>query len=312
MEISILDQIDYAFYGNDNYTIDVKDKIKDNQNKKQKFLEVNNINLEYNNDNTNNKFLILKINNSIYSLKEGEKIFFCYDIFKNNIKIIIVRTDRDLYWNDWYKNISKLYSNNKIYVIYNFKLNEKEELSDNMEVIENNKYDKGIYLAYYYILKNKLKGKILILDDKLILNKTFDENKINKSLFTFEHKWKIDNKYIIDLLNVLDDSSKLLEELENENWLGSFKSLSFISYDLIYKINSKHNIENLIKIIYNNQYEMAFERVLGILLFIYTNDNKPIFGDIHDELQKINNNWNYSYDKYLVSKKDKYFNYIFK
>ena len=57
---------------------------------------------------------------------------------------------------------------------------------------------------------------------------------------------------------------------------------------------------------------MAFERILGILLFTHTNNNEPIFGDIHFELQKNNNPWNYSYDKYLISKKDKYFNYIFR
>ena len=43
-----------------------------------------------------------------------------------------------------------------------------------------------------------------------------------------------------------------------------------------------------------------------------TNESNSIFGDIHQELEKNQNPWNFTYDKYVISKKDKYFNYIFK
>lgn len=312
MIINLKDYIHFAIYGNSNFTIDVLEKIKSVQKEKLNEIEINNNNLNYLHSNTDDKFLIIKINDEIICKKEGEYINLDYDIFKNNLKIFIVRTDRNLYWDEWYKNIVKLYKNNKIYVVYNFKLNEKENLPSNIEVIENDKFNKGIYLAYYYILEKNLEGKFLILDDKIIINSTFEENKINKCLFTFEHKWKIDDKYIFELLNVLDNSDKLFLEYEKYEWLGVFKGLSFIDSDILKKINLNHNFINFIKAINNNQYEMAFERVLGILLYYYSNNNEPIFGDIHKELEKNKNPWNYTYDKYYVSKKDKYFNYIFK
>lgn len=312
MLINITDKIDYALYGNENNTINVLDIIRRLQKEKKNKLVVNNDTFNYLHNNTDDKYLIMSINNKIHSFEESNEIDIDYDLFKNNFKIIIVRTDRNLYWEDWYKNILKYYKNSKIYVIYNFTLIEKESLPDNIEVIENKKYNKGIFLAYYYILKNKLNGKFLILDDKIIINSIFDNNKVNQTLFTFEHKWKIDNKYIYNLLNALENSEDLYIEYEKFNWLGSFKSMSTISSDFLNKINKNHNLENLINAINNNQYEMAFERIFGILLYYYSNNNKPIYGDIHNELQKNMNPWNFTYDKYIISKKDKYFNYIFK
>lgn len=312
MIINITDKIYYAMYGNECNTICVLDKIKNNQKQKNSELEINNENLKYYHNNTDSKYLILKINENTFFFNENDKITFEYDMFKNNIKIIIVRTEKHLYWDDWYKNIIKYYPNNKIYVIYNYKLNKPEELPDNINIIENNIFNKGIYLAYYYILKNKLNGKFLILDDRIIINKIFDDTKINKSLFTFEHKWKIDDKYIFDLLNALNNSERLYLEYENLSWKGIFKSMTIITSEVLNKINDKHNLEYLINAINNNQYEMAFERILGILLYNETNESNSIFGDIHQELEKNHNPWNFTYDKYVISKKDKYFNYIFK
>ena len=312
MIINITDKIYYAIYGNENNTICVLNELLTLQKTNEKELIINNNNLKYYHNNTDKKYLILKINETIHHLNENEKINFEYDIFKNNLKIIIVRTEKHLYWNDWYKNIIKYYPNNKIYVIYNYKLNTTENLPNNIEVIENNIFNKGIYLAYYYILKNKLEGKFLILDDRIIVNKIFDDTKVNKSLFTFEHKWKIDEKYIFDLLNALSNSENLYIQYENLQWKGSFKSMSIITSEMLNNINKNHNLEYLINAINNNQYEMAFERILGILLYLETNDNNSIFGDIHTELEKNHNPWNFTYDKYVTSKKDKYFNYIFR
>jgi hypothetical protein len=312
MEINIKNNIEYAFYGNDVHTINILNIIKEAQSNKEELIEINDLNFNYTHSNSHDKFLIIKNNNSVFCLNKGDTLKLDYELFENNLKIIIVRTDRDLYWDNWYKNILSLYPNNKIYVIYNFKLRENEELPEKIKIIDNEYYNKGIYLGYYYIIKNKIKGNILVLDDKIILNSLIDESNINRSLFTFEHKWKIDQKFITELLNVLDNNQELILELDKKNWLGSFKSLSYVNSKFLEKLNKKFNILNLIKVINNNQYEMAFERILGILLHSYEGNNEPIFGDIHQELIKNINPWDYSYDKYLTSEKDKYFNYIFR
>ena len=310
MILNILDVIDYALYGNIHNTTNVLSIILDNQKNKNKNLIINDEVMNYS-KNDDDAYLMISINKNLKILKRNDVIEFCYNKFKNHLKIILVRTNKDLYWDEWYENILSLYENHNIYVIYDFSDN-NDKLSKDIKVIENSHFNVGIFLGYYYILKNNMEGKFLILDDKIILNSKIDENNINKSLFTFEHKWKIDEKYIYNLLNVIEADDNIILEFENYNWKGSFKSMSYVDSSFLKNINEKYKFQNLIKVIRNNQYEMAFERLLGLLFYLEQKNSDPIIGDIHEELNKINNPWNYTYDKYIVSKKNQYFNYIFK
>ena len=137
------------------------------------------------------------------------------------------------------------------------------------------------------------------------------KDNINQNIFNFDHKWKIDNKYIFEMINLLSNSKILFEEFNNKKWYGCFKGLSFIDSILLNKIETTFNFTNLIKIINNNYYDMAFERLIGVFIFHFTKNNRSIFGDIHEELSKIKNPWNFSYENYIENN-DNSFNYIFK
>ena len=309
MIINIKDKIIYAIYGNDDYMINVKNIIQILQKNKTKQIVINNDNMNYNNNNEKYKYLIIKINNSIFTINNYDIIYFEYTNIPN---IIIVRTDLHIYWVEWYNKLLQHYKNYNIYIIYDFdSKNEILDIPTNITIIENNMYNKGIYLGYYYIIKNKLEGEFIVLNDKIILNKVIKKANINQNLFNFDHKWKIDNKYIFEMINLLSNSKTLFNEFNDRNWYGCFKGLSFIDSILLNNIEQKFNFTNLINIINNNYYDMAFERLIGVCIYHFTKNNKSIFGDIHTELSNIKNSWNFSYENYIENN-DNSFNYIFK
>ena len=156
MIINYNDTINFALYGNREYMKNILNIIKKYKKNNITNLVINNKNLDYLNDNTLKKYLIIKINNNIFTLNENEKILFIYN---NLINIIIFRTDKTIYWDEWLNNIIKYYGDNNIHIMYNF--NQNQELINipkKIKIIENNIYNKGNYLVYYYILKNNLKG----------------------------------------------------------------------------------------------------------------------------------------------------------
>jgi hypothetical protein len=225
-------------------------------------------------------------------------------IKSTNIGFIILRNvdiyNNNKYWIACYDSIRQFYPENTI-IIYDISNNKNiimEKKLINTQIIYCTNNTKSIFNAYLYYLDNKLFDKAVILKDKVCLTKQIVFNNNDSFLWQFEHKWD-DVTTEMQLIKELDNNTELIDLYnDKESWKGCFESMSFISHELLAKINSRYNIYKLLNLINNNSLNSAFERVFALMFIIQNNKyTVPICGDIHwTTLCPI------SYSNYLLNK----------
>lgn len=301
MIIKFCDKIHFAMYGNFDYMINILNLINKYKDECINSLVVNNQNMNYVYQNTSVKYLIIKINDKIFTLNENDKITFIYD---RDINIIITRTDENIYYDIWLKNILKFYKNSKIYIIYNFDIkNELINIPDYVNIIENKIYDNPDILPYYYILFNKLKGNFLILNDKVILNHSIDINSINKNILVKEHN--INEDELINTIKLLNNSNILIDIYKKISKKFCFEGLSFINSVFLNKANEKFNLSILFNKSEKINFNINFNIIFSLILYYFTNNNISIFENLDNNIIFTN------LDKYFETKSKTKINYIY-
>ena len=208
------------------------------------------------------------------------------------------------YWIESYKCIRKYY-NNKIVIIDD---NSNEDFLSrdigmvNYEIIKSEFPQRGEILAYYYLHKNHLFDKAVIIHDSTFINNYIDFFKIKniKFIWHFTHQWdnereelKLMNKirYNNTILNLYNDKTK---------WYGIFGLQSVIEYKFLDKLSEKYQLFNLLEHITNRPKRMNLERIFGLFCTFEETElknNPSIFGIIHHYIH-----WGYTYNSYIVDK----------
>ena len=186
------------------------------------------------------------------------------------------------YWRNCYRSIRKFYPTVLIILI-----NDKSKLKDNFDEIDSNtkliisNTGQAEILPYVYYYQYQWKPKMIYLHDTMELNRKFTIEELSHEIIPHWHfsSHKHDNKELINkFINILNIQSLDL------NWNGCFGATCIISLTKIIELENKYNIwSKLPKYIKNRLDRMAFERILGILIFINSDiksDIKSNFGDI--------------------------------
>jgi len=185
-----------------------------------------------------------------------------------------------------YECIRKYYPENDIIIIDD---NSNPEVLDietdktfyKTTIIKSEYPGRGELLPYYYYLNNKLFDIAVILHDSMFINKHIDFQCINyKFLWEFEHNWDqpIDEKRIIEVLDNHEDLMSFYDD--KTKWKGCFGAASIIKHDYLLSINEKYNISKLLDVVLTRYNRMSFERVIGCLLMMESNE-ESLLGNIH-------------------------------
>ena len=159
---------------------------------------------------------------------------------------------------------------------------------------------RGEILAYYYFWKTKPFDKAIIIHDSVFIQKYIDFSLLPEItyLWKFIHTW--DNQELeIRMINTLQTSEKNKETLlqlyeKKEEWNGCFGAMSVVNYKFLNDIEIKYNfLKSYIPYINHRDKRMTFERIYGLICMahlktsnINTENNKTLFGDIHNFIQK--------------------------
>ena len=78
-------------------------------------------------------------------------------------------------------------------------------------------------------------------------------------------------------------------------WLSSQGAQSYINHNFLVKMNNKYDLNNLLATVLNRSDRCTLERIIGILVYLETNNTDTVFGDIN-LLYKAGN---YTFDEYI-------------
>lgn len=244
---------------------------------------------------------------------------------KENTGIIILRhvskkSHNDL-WNLCYKCVRKVYPNIEIVIIddnSNDECIENDVELTNTRIIKSEYPGKGEILPYYYMYKEKLFDKALILHDSCFIQKYINLNDITKDV-TFiwfaQHCYDeiaVNNGRVEgmnrEMIKYLNNADKLLDFYDtrktdkvDRKWLLCFGAMSIIKLEFINRLQEKHNLFNIMKYLTTRHNRMEFERVFGliccyedpsIIKYNESEDEIGLNGNIHEYL-KTNNLWRY-------------------
>lgn len=240
---------------------------------------------KYNNiTNTN----LIKYNDSIYSHLSG-----------NSFGFIILRHVRcantNKLWINCYESIRRLYNN--MIVIIDDNSNKTfitEHPIVNTTIISSEYPQRGELLPYYYMIKNKLFKRAIVLHDSMEMKKYYNFNNISNyknytRLFSFGNDaYKIDIEYFREMCNYINNGNILYRyHMSNINKLiGCFGVCYIVDLEFLNNIERKYRITNLVKFIDNRKKRMCLERFLSCLFeydrgkqYITCND---LFGSIYN------------------------------
>ena len=250
-------------------------------------------------------------NKEVLNIQNSISIFFNKTIKINNYGFIIIRhvnSERtNKYWIESYKSIRRFY-NNKIVIIDDnsnylyIKCNESEFF--NCEFIQSEYNGRGEILGYYYLYKNKLFEKAVVIHDSVFINSYIDFNKFNniKFIWHFTHNWDNETEEL-NLLDKIENNNSLRDIYNDKNkWVGCFGVQSVIDYNFLEKIVLKYNIFSLLIHITNRSIRMNFERIFPLVCFAEDNElikNPSLFGIIHHYIH-----WGYTFENYLADKEN--------
>ena len=220
----------------------------------------------------------------------------------------------NLYWQECYKCIRKVYPENIILIIDDNSLQEEISIDPllnlfNCYIIKSEFPSAGELLSYYYFFKTKLFKKAIIIHDSVFIKnplENLEEVKTINFLWTFTHQWDIDgeNLRIITNLNIPEELKiNLLTFYKKKDlWSGCFGLQSVITYNFIENLNNNYNIFDFLNRIRTRNERCCMERVFALICFYEDKNlvvNSSLYGDIHDCFS-----WGYTFDQYINNKKE--------
>ena len=296
------------YYYSNNYSKELLEKLNNLSNDldfiflthQEKYKYVKSLNIKY----INQKNIKLLIDDIFYINKKIENIGFI-------VLIHVIDKNTNKLWNHCIFQIRQFH-NHKI-IIIDDNSNEKEVKLDNNLLEKNNiKFDKkdlkditwiksdfskrGEILPYYYLYKNNLFEKAMIIHDSTFLQKKFEINTKNiEYLWHFEHHANDYENEIVMLKNIEDES--LIQSYDAKKWFGCFGCQTLITYDFINEIQEKYNVFKLIDYIDSRSKRMNFERVFSLLCTENEKElyfKKSIYGNILEY-----EDWGLTFDDYI-------------
>ena len=201
-----------------------------------------------------------------------------------NLVFVIVRhvnsAATDEYWKQAYCCVRKYYDNKILIVDDNSNpsfLKEDSELI-NCETVKSEFPGGGEILGYYYFHKLHLGDKMVMIHDSVFLNTYIDFAAYGdaKALWSFQHNWDEDIP-ILKLMLHFDNHEELTAlYCDKGKWVGCFGVMSVITWDLLDKINRRHNFFPAVLAHVNNRtYRSYMERVFACVCQV----NYPSFSD---------------------------------
>jgi hypothetical protein len=147
----------------------------------------------------------------------------------------------------------------------------------------------GEILGYYYFHLLKPFDKALIMHDSVFIKRKIDFEQVQDCAFvwTFTHQWD-DDESEIEIINKLDNHEEIIEMHKNKNaWSGCFGVMSVISWNFLYKINTRYNLFSvLLESIRDRENRMHLERVFACICASSSESRIPsILGSIHQYCQ---------------------------
>ena len=209
----------------------------------------------------------------------------------------------NLYWNQCVKLLRTHYPKCQIVIIddnSNQDFIKSEHDYTNLTIIQSEYPGRGELLPYIYFLKNKWFENAVIIHDSVFFHFIFPFEKMNRQ---FASLWNFGNNDS-ELYNII----RVAKSLKNNKaivhciyywdkglWLSSQGAQSYINHNFLVKMNNKYDLNNLLATVLNRSDRCTLERIIGILVYLETNNTDTVFGDIN-LLYKAGN---YTFDEYI-------------
>ena len=209
----------------------------------------------------------------------------------------------NLYWNQCVKLLRTHYPKCQIVIIddnSNQDFIKSEHDYTNLTIIQSEYPGRGELLPYIYFLKNKWFENAVIIHDSVFFHFTFPFEKMNRQ---FASLWNFGNNDS-ELYNIIRVAKSLknnkaivhcIKYWDKGLWLSSQGAQSYINHNFLVKMNNKYDLNNLLATVLNRSDRCTLERIIGILVYLETNNTDTVFGDIN-LLYKAGN---YTFDEYI-------------
>jgi hypothetical protein len=209
----------------------------------------------------------------------------------------------NLYWNQCVKLLRTHYPKCQIVIIddnSNQDFIKSEHDYTNLTIIQSEYPGRGELLPYIYFLKNKWFENAVIIHDSVFFHFTFPFEKMNRQ---FASLWNFGNNdselsNIIRVAKSLKNNKAIVHCInywDKGLWLSSQGAQSYINHNFLVKMNNKYDLNNLLATVLNRSDRCTLERIIGILVYLETNNTDTVFGDIN-LLYKAGN---YTFDEYI-------------
>jgi hypothetical protein len=207
-------------------------------------------------------------------------------------------------WKACYNSIRKFYSN-KIIVIDNNSdyslFNDDDNTLINCEIINSQYPENRLFSPFFELLKIDF-NRAVIIHDGVIFQKYVDFTCFNsvKYIWHFDTK-DFDNHNLINKqLDALDNNTDLHCIFKEKQFVGCMGCCLAITKTFLNTLQERHNIQNLVKYIENQEDAIAFERTISLLCCL----NYPeIISDISFEGEIRNMSWGYRYSNFINNNK---------
>jgi hypothetical protein len=157
------------------------------------------------------------------------------------------------------------------------------------EVLYNKEFrGAGEVLPYYYLHQRKPFEVAIVLHDSVFLHQpvTFElqEQESFRFLWSIPHHWDHDIRQPLEqILHGMPHAMYLLNRFCEQNWYGSFGSMSVIRWSLIDRMQQDHRIFDQLPMITTRGHRSAWERLIGVLAYEYLSSkgDTSLFKDIY-------------------------------
>lgn len=189
----------------------------------------------------------------------------------------------NLYWQESYDCIRKLYPEHTIIIIddnsnYDF-ITPKELYAT--EIMQSPFPKRGEFLPFYFYSRFKWFDCAFILHDSVFIKKYVHVPVKNYKISWFIRHHADEPHHEIQLLNRLSHSKSLVDFYHQKHlWNGCFGGMCMIRYDYLVSIYQKYSFDNLIPGIESRFHRMNFERVIGCILQKDYREDVFLLGDI--------------------------------
>jgi hypothetical protein len=209
----------------------------------------------------------------------------------------------NMYWNQCVKLLRIYYPKCNIIIIDDNSNQEfvKPEFEYKNTIIVQSEYPgRGELLPYIYFIRNNWFPNAVIIHDSVFFHFTFPFENLNR---TFASLWDFGNNdsEIYNIRRVagnLKNNKKIIRNIFNwkmGTWLSSQGAQCYINRNFLIYLNNKYYLTNLINVVLNRSDRCTLERIMGIIIYLETNNTATIFGDINT-LPKAGS---YTFDEYI-------------